>query len=135
MVRFIAAPDRVTVRTVFVGSPDDDRLMRFDEASGFRSSTEAIAYRRCEDLFALSVVGTHGLHLDLCDRESEGIGSRWEFKSSMFPLGRGLFVLLSQASDLFDCAWSRSVLNGYVDLLEDLASTPDAPLEIGSCQP
>lgn len=126
---FIAAPDRVTVLTVFAGSPNDDRLMRFDEPSGFRSSTEAIAHRRCEDLFALSVVGAHGLHLDLLDREWEGIGSRWDF--SLFPLGAGLLVL-SQVSDLFDRAWSRAFLDGYVDLLDELASTPVAPLETGS---
>lgn len=33
---------------------------------------------------------------------------------------------------LFDRAWSRAFLDGYVDLIDELPSTPNAPLETGS---
>lgn len=33
---------------------------------------------------------------------------------------------------LFDRAWSRAFLDIYVNLLDELASTPNAPLETGS---
>jgi hypothetical protein len=55
----------------------------------------------------------------------EGFGSRWDFEFSLFALPDELRILVAYADDLFDRAWTRAFLDGYVDLLREIAWAAD----------
>jgi hypothetical protein len=55
----------------------------------------------------------------------DGIGSRWEFELSLFPVGGNLELLLCYADDLYDAAWVRAFTERYVALAESVARQID----------
>lgn len=68
----IAALGEVSVVTVFAGDPLPEQSTGWDRASGFSSSSEAMAARRDEDLAALDALGASAIHLGLLDNQYGG---------------------------------------------------------------
>lgn len=67
--QFLAGYPYCTVMTIFAGIPENIELTPYDKKLGFKSSTDAVAFRRIEDTQAVSMLRANKVHCDFLDSQ------------------------------------------------------------------
>lgn len=67
--QFLAGYPFCDVMTIFAGVPDDGFLTPYDEKLGFKSSRDAVSFRRIEDIEATSILRANHIHAEFLDSQ------------------------------------------------------------------